>query len=82
MVLNQRQRLTAASDSEPYQVKHIEVQNIEQNIECPPQLTPPPNQNRDIKNKLRSGCDTGNVIEEIKSEINNSLECYSDISHS
>ena len=73
MVVNQRQRLTAASDWEPYQVKHIEVQNIEQNIECPPQLTPRPNQNRDIKKELRSGRDTGNVIEEIKAEINHSL---------
>ena len=25
MVLNQRQRLTAASDWEPYQAKHIEI---------------------------------------------------------
>ena len=29
MVLNQRQRSTAASDWEPYQAKHIEIQNIE-----------------------------------------------------
>ena len=33
MVLNQRQRLTAASDWEPYQAKHIEIQHTEQNIE-------------------------------------------------
>ena len=26
MVLNQKQRLTAASDWEPYQAKHIEIQ--------------------------------------------------------
>jgi hypothetical protein len=33
--------------------------NIEmKNIECPPQLTPWPNQNRDIKKELRSGCDS------------------------
>jgi hypothetical protein len=30
MVLNQRQQLTAASDWEPYQAKHIEKPNIEQ----------------------------------------------------
>ena len=31
MVLNQRQQLTAASDWEPYQAKHIEIQHTEQN---------------------------------------------------
>ena len=40
MVLNQRQRLTAASDWEPYQAKHVEIENIEHETECPPQLTP------------------------------------------
>ena len=29
MVLNQRQRLPAAADWEPYQAKHIEIENIE-----------------------------------------------------
>ena len=33
MVLNQRQGLTAASDWEPYQAKHKEMQHTEQNIE-------------------------------------------------
>ena len=40
MVLNQRQRLTAASDWEPYLAKHIEIEHIEQNIECPPHRMP------------------------------------------
>ena len=35
MILNQRQRLTAASDWEPYQAKHIEIQNIEQKHRIP-----------------------------------------------
>jgi hypothetical protein len=29
MVLNQRQRLPAASEWEPYQAKHIEIQNLD-----------------------------------------------------
>ena len=36
---------------------HRNIKHRTHNIECPPQLTPWPNQNRDIKGSLRSGRD-------------------------
>ena len=46
MVLNQGQRLTAASDWEPYQAKHRIPNYRKRNIDCPPQLTPWPYYNK------------------------------------